>query len=360
MLYTSLEGRTQAPEPACPDPSPPPFDQSFGAHLDSHYTFYGYTTRQGYCLHASSLCSPLIWRLGLRANFLSGPDLNLFSTQNLPPHLLPFFAYKDTVVYVPPGCGPSNSFKLFDSIYREWYPTRDRTVFHNGVYKGCGAAFFSSTIRVEFESPTPSLVSQLGLVIRWHVALSRCLHELLPQFRYLQEAGTTLVRAGLTQEERQSVPDTRAHAIYTPFLRHTITECFLWLGKDWEQSGMSLVVLGEDMLRGIVSGEYKGLEREIDVEEQLKKVTKTMKSKGEGDFGDNVDEELEAAMNHVSVWKDKLQDVMRAVVGGDETRKIGKRDYSFMLEEWLGQGVNVGVDGKPMSDTAVQAPVSTS
>jgi hypothetical protein len=57
--------------------------------------------------------------------------------------------------------------------------------------------------------------------------------------------------------------------------------------------------------------------------------------------------DAEALMDHISVWRGSMVDVMRAVLAGDETRKKGLREYNPKRREWLGEGVNVGNNAWP-------------
>jgi hypothetical protein len=66
------------------------------------------------------------------------------------------------------------------------------------------------------------------------------------------------------------------------------------------------------------------------------------KERKEGELDDHVGVDADASMNQVSIWRGSLEDVMRAVLAGYKARKRGLRDYNFVLEEWLGEGVNVG------------------
>jgi hypothetical protein len=172
---------------------------------------------------------------------------------------------------------------------------------------------------------------------------------LLPPFHFLKEAGRILVRLGLTQE-LQAVPKLRSHIPYTLVLRRTYAEYFLWVESDWEEYGVRLVVLHENMLRRILSGEGKGLTRDHDTEDQSKGAVETSEIPGEGELDEHTNLDLKAVMDHISVWKGKLEDVMRAVLEGDEARKLGLREYNFVLDEWLGEDISVGNDGRPISD----------
>lgn len=354
MTSPASVGWALAAQPPSPVPSPPPLAQSFAQAADAHYVFYSSATRRGHRLRVndSSLPSPSSsptrdWRLSLTANFLSNRDAAPFSLRDLPAHLLPFFAYKDVAVYAPTtdgGCADLGA--LFDAMYREWYPTRDRTVCDDGVLQGCGAPFFSSTMRVDFEEPAPQPPALLKHLVHWHIALSRHLHRLLPHFYVLKEGPRMLVRPGLTQPQLQALPDLPVRVEYTPIMRRTFAECFVWVEAGWEDKGVRLVVLGEDMLRRILSGECEGLTRDVDLEERAKKAASSgaenEKERREGELDEHVGVGAEASMDRVSVWRGSLEDVMRVVLAGDEARKRGLRDYNFVLEEWLGEGVNVG------------------
>jgi hypothetical protein len=48
-------------------------------------------------------------------------------------------------------------------------------------------------------------------------------------------------------------------------MRRTFAECFIWVEAGWEDKGVRLVVLGEDMLRRISSGEIGGLARDLEL-----------------------------------------------------------------------------------------------
>nr|AHG26156.1 ferrous iron transporter [Shiraia sp. slf14] len=343
------KGCASAPRAQAPPASLPPLDEVFGGSLDYHYAFYGYTTRKGHRLNASLSTPPPDWGLRLHAHFLRGPDLALFSTKDLPPHLVPFFAFKDTVVYGSSSGMLAYPFSLFETIYREWYPTRDRSVFKYGLYHSPGAAFFSSTVRVDFDAPIPQPQVQLGLLICYHYALSRRLHEILPSFPYLVEGGKMLVRADLSPDELRAVPKIRAHVPYTPVMRRTLSECFLFIDGKWEEHGVRLVVLSEDMLRRMLSEDGYAMTRDFDIEEEVKKVAEEAMLNGQKGLDEHDDIDVKAQMNHVSIWKGKLVDAMRAVVGGDEARKPGRLDYNWELQEWLGEGVPVGNDGRPLT-----------
>jgi hypothetical protein len=205
-------GWASTAQPPSPIPSPPPFVPSFVHVIDAHYVFHSSETRRGHRLGAGN-SSPLKsssptrdWRLSLTANFLSNGDGASLPLRDLPAHLLPFFAYRDVAIYVPTtNEGRVDLGALFDAIYREWYPTRDRTVFDSGMLQGCGAPFFSSTVRVDFEEAAPQPPVLLQSLVRWHVALSRHLHSLLPAFQSLQQGPRMLVRPGLTQPQVQAL-----------------------------------------------------------------------------------------------------------------------------------------------------------
>lgn len=339
------------PPPPTPVPSPPPLNESFASDVDSHYVFHSSETRRGHIIHAKDSSLPSLsssptrdWRLSLTANFLYGGDRQPFLLRDLPAHLLPFFTYRDAAVYAPGG--HADRRPLWDVVYREWFPTRDRTVFNDGLLQGVGAPFFSSTMCVYFEGPAPQPPALLNQLIRWHVALLRHLHSLLPRFSGLQQGPRLLVRPGLTQNQLQALPDAMGHIDYTPIMRRTFAECFVWVEAGWEDKGVWLVVLDEDMLRRISSSKCEGLTRDVELEEQAKKSAslevENKEEQREGVLDEDVGVGAEASMGHVSVWRGSLQDVMRAVVAGDETRKRGLREYNVMLEEWLGEGVDVG------------------
>lgn len=338
-----------APAPPTPVPSPPPFDAAFERDIEKHYHFHGSETRIGHTLYVDSSpsSSPTAdWRLSLRAIFLSNGGHGPYSLGNFPAHLVPFFAYRDVAVYIPEISipdGRENPFALFDTIYREWYPTRDRTVFNNGIWGGCGSPFFSSTIRLDIAEPIPQPPALLELLVRWHTSLVYHLRSLFPRFRALDTVRRVLARPELTLAQLvQALSDAGDHYSprtsrrdYTPIMQRTFAECFLWVEKEWEDKGVRLVVLNEDMLRRISSNKCEGLTRDVDLEEQLKQAASVEVEISEEQRGGVLDE-------HVSVWRGGLIDVMRAVVAGDDNRKGGLRDFNIMLEEWLGEGVNVG------------------
>lgn len=332
---------------------------SFEEKVEPHFYFYGAATRLGHRLFAndSSLPSPSYlhprdWRLSLHANFLHNRDRDAFSLRDLPAHLLPFFAYKDVAIYMPSN-GTDSTVELFNAMYREWYPTRDRTVFDNGLFRGCGAPFFSLTMRVQFDNSTPQLPAPLEQLVRWHVALSRQLHHLLLRFDSLEEAARLLARPPLTRPQLQNLPHFLVPVEYTPFIQPTFTECFLWLERAWKDKGVRLVVLSEGMLHKISSGEWEGLTRDVELEEQAKKAASLWAEneieRREGEMNEHVGVDDEALMDHVSVWRGSLEVVMRVVVAGDEARKRGLREFNFMLDEWLGEGVNVGKNAEPQN-----------
>lgn len=345
------------PEPPSPVPSPPPLDNTFLSDLDVHHIFFGYSTRLGHHIDACSATSFRDWGLILQGRFLQRPDRRFFSTRDLPPHLLPFFAYKDAAIYEPSSGGCGNGGYFFRRIYQEWYPTRDRNVFNHGVKGICGAPFFSSTARVDFKYPALQPEVRMGLVVCWHVALSRRLQKLLPRFRFFDQIGKTMVRPGLTEEELQAVLGSpRAHIEYSPVMRRTFSQCFLWVEQDWEEHGVRLAVLDEDMLRRVSSLEGKGMTRDIEMEEQVKKAVETLDIWEEGDLDEHANVDLKAVFDQLGVWRGELEDVMRAVVGGDGERKPGLRDFNAVLEEWVGDGVYVKNDGRPLSDDTEGQP----
>ncbi|KAF2876957.1 hypothetical protein BDV95DRAFT_601370 [Massariosphaeria phaeospora] len=335
-------------QPPSPVPSPPPLAPSFEVAVDDHHIFHGPATRLGHRLCVNDSSAPTRdWRLRLRANFLSDRDRAAYSSQEIPVHLLPFFAYKDVALYVPPtDSGRPSLVTLFDAMYQEWYPTRDRTVFDNGLFSGCGAPFFSATVRVDFDGPAPQPSALLKHFVDWHIALSRRLYRVLPRFDGFPEGGPRmLVRPGLTQPQLQALPARLAHIEYTPIMRRTFTECFVWANGGWEDEGVRLVVLGEDMLRRILSSESEGLTRDVDLERQAKEAESPEAETGQGpkeDLDDHIGVDVEASIGRISVWIGSIEHVMRAVLAGDETRKRGLREYNPVLDEWLGEGVNVG------------------
>jgi hypothetical protein len=183
--------------------------------------------------------------------------------------------------------------------------------------------------------------------VRWHLALAQQLQNLLPRFEALKMVHVLLVRPGLTQAQLQALPDVPTRPIeYTPIIRRTFTECFMWVEKGWEDEGVRLVVLSEDMLRKILSGQCEGLTRDVDFEEQARKAAgsevENEIEQSRGESGEHIDVEVELSMDHLSIWRGSLEDVMRAVVAGDETRKRGLREFNPQLQEWLGEGEHVG------------------
>lgn len=263
--------------------------------------------------------------------------------------MVPFFSYKDAAIYIP-SIGSVNTSLLYNTIYQEWYPTRDRTVFNKGLFHGGGAPFFSSTVGVEFMDSEPRLQPPAVLrhLVYWHVALSRRLHFQLPHFYALKEGLQALVRTGFTESQEQTLPRRFIPVEYTPIIRRTFTECFIWVGTGWEDKGVRLVVLGKDMSQRLLAGECDGLQRDLELEEKAKKLeppnsgVDNEKEWMEGEQEERKIVYVEASMDHVTVWRVSLQNVMRAVLAGEETRKRGLREYNSVLEEWLGEGVLVG------------------
>ncbi|KAJ4352564.1 uncharacterized protein N0V89_007913 [Didymosphaeria variabile] len=354
MTSSTFTAWASAHAPPSPVPSPPPVDEAFASDVETHYYFHSNGTRLGHRLRANdfSLPSPSSspvhdWQLSLTAICQDNGDGQPFLLRDLPAHLLPFFAYRDVAVYVTEVGADQTA--LFDVIYREWYPTRDRTVFNDGILKDYGP-FFSSTIRVESEGPAPQPPTLLKDLVRWHVALSHHLSSLLPRFCALRRGPRLLARPGLTQEQLQALPNpcvdlVRVRYDYTPVMRRTFTQCFIWVEKGWEDKGVRLVVLDEDMLRRISSSGCEGLTRDMDSEARANEAATLDVGKREQrnkEDPEDVRVDMEASMNHISVWRGSLKDVMRAVVVGDETRKRGLREFNDVLEEWLGDGVNVG------------------
>lgn len=342
------------------DPSPPPLDETFGADLESHYYFHSNGTHlrhqlcANYCNFGPAPTSPVHnWRLSIQAIVLLDGDGRRNLIQEFPPHLLPFFSYKDVVVYVT-GKG-ADLFSLFDAMYREWYPTRDRNVFNNGMLRDCGP-FFSSTIRVNCEGPGPAPQPPLFMnhLIKWHVAFSNHLCNLLPQFCALQRPTRLLARPELTQAQMQTVPNIRVDPVqtryqarydYIPMVRRTFAECFVCVESGWENNGVMLVILNKDMLDRITTSKCEGLKRDINMEAQMQNAANL-----EMDCGEESNERMpeymtagiEAVMDHISVWRGRVEDIMRAIVVGDESRKRGLREFNEELGEWLGEGVYVG------------------
>lgn len=331
-----------------PVPSPPPVDDAFSHASEIHYYFHGTETRMKHRLHADTSLPASAWQLRMTASFLANNrDSAPFALSEFPARLLPFFTYRDVAIYALEGC--DGTFELFDTIYREWYPTRDRTVFNDGVLGGCGAPWFGSTIRVNFEKPTPQLSTLLNHLVHWHFALLRHLNSLLPHFCALNKVTHLLVRPGLTQQQLQTLPKGRVrpqHVEYSPVMRRTFSECFVCVEEGWLANGVKLVVLHEEMLCRILSNRCEGLTRDMELEEQIKEFTghyaddEKEQAKGVMDGGMGVS--FKALTDHFSIWTGSLVNVMRAVVAGDETRKRGLREYNEMLDEWLGEGVNVG------------------
>ncbi|CAO2649272.1 Nn.00g066570.m01.CDS01 [Neocucurbitaria sp. VM-36] len=344
---------TVAPQPPSPVPSPPPLATPFLQAVDAHYYFYSSATRRPHRLRANDSSLPSAsssptrdWRLSFQASFLCNRAAS-YSLRDLPAELLPFFAYKDVAVYVPTTdeeCADLNT--LFNAMYREWYPTRDRTIFDDGMFSSCGAPFFASTMRVDFEGLAPQTPYVLKQLVRWHVAMSHHLYCSIPRFDALAQGAMLLVRPGMTQTQLQAFPWRPVLFEYTPNIQPTFTECYIWVERGWEDKGVRLVVLSEDMLHRILSCECEGLTRDVDLEERAQKITSivadTQQEQREGEEDEHGDIDAEASMDHVSVWRGSLETVMRVVVAGDKGRKRGLRDFNPVLEEWLGEGVNVG------------------
>ncbi|OCK73024.1 hypothetical protein K432DRAFT_387587 [Lepidopterella palustris CBS 459.81] len=331
-----------APPPP-PVPSPPPSTTAFKITVGDHYRFFGPALWLGNDVHANNSSDPRDWQLSLHATFLSGVCAQ-FSLKDFPAHFLPFFAYKDAAVYTPRSGGSPSGFALFKTIYREWYPTRDRTVFDDGMFDSCGAPFFGIKMRIKFEDPFPQKPALLKHLVCWHVALSRQVHDLLPRFIFLDDVARELVRPGTTLAQLPAKRFPRSLVEYTPTLQRTFAECFLWVDAGLEENSVILVVLGEDMLRRILSGECEGLTRDVDLEEQVKNdaTLGAEDDRREEKLDEHRGVDAEASMDHISVWRGSMVDVMRAVLAGDETRRNGLREYNPKLREWLGEGVNVG------------------
>lgn len=325
------------------------YPQSFVTAVFNHEVFHSAATSLGHTLYAKDSSSPARdWRFRTTRNYHPNRNNPPLFLRDFPARLLPLFAYKDVAVYVPSIETRPSLMSFFSTVYREWYPTRDRTVFDEGMLKDGGGAFFSATTRVEFdEGPVLQPPALLSLLVHWHVALSRHLHSLIPQFEAFREGGArALVRPGLPQEKLQEIPRARIFLEYTPIMRPTFAECFIWIEREWEDNGVILVALGGGVLDRVSSGEWEGLTRDLDFEEQAKKVVNSKADREEEPREEGQDEQVsidaEVSMGHVSIWRGNVQDVMRVVLAGDDTRQKGLREFNGVLGEWLGEGVNVG------------------
>lgn len=335
---------TWVSSPPSPVPSPPLYAAAFEGVAERHYRFFRPAICLGHDLHVNDFSDPRNWRLRINAIALPGNGAQ-FSLRHFPTHMLPFFAYKDAAIYTPENGGSVSSSSLFNTIYREWYPTRDRSVFDDGIFDRSGAPFFAVKMRINCEEPVlqqpiPQLPVLLKHLIRWHIALSHHIQHILPQFTSLDEVTRELVRPGLSLAQSHH----RTPVDYMPILRSTFTECFIWVDAGLEDSNVILVVLGEDMLRRILLEESEELTRDVDMEKQVKDKAaleaederRDRKLDEHGGFDDD------ASVEHVSIWRGSMVDVMRAALAGDEKRRRGLREYNPVLHEWLGEGVNVG------------------
>ena len=140
---SNQDGNTEANEPTRlgwvieppgppPCPSPPILPEAFESALDRHHTYYCVATNV-----VGAAQRDLDRRILFKATFLSGRAGGI-TLRTLPPELLQFFCYKDAAIYTREAI----SWYLFEAVYSEWYPTRDRSVFNDGLFTGPGAAFF--------------------------------------------------------------------------------------------------------------------------------------------------------------------------------------------------------------------------
>ncbi|KAF2007426.1 hypothetical protein P154DRAFT_517158 [Amniculicola lignicola CBS 123094] len=256
--------------PAEPPP-PPVFTPSFESVVENHHLFYGCATRTPHSLRVknSSSSSTHDWKLSLSALYFDhsgggGP----FLLQDLPARLIPFFSYKDTTVYITHQIRV-NVFDLLDAMYQEWYPTRDRTVFNNGLLRDCGAPYFGLTVKVQFEDDNPKHPAVLSDLTQWHLNLSRHVQHLAPQFNFFVEGGARM----LTRPGVQAPSLRPVRVEYTPLIRSTFAECFIWMDGKSEDKVAKLIVLSKDMQDKISSAECKGLWQDVDLEEQVKRAT---------------------------------------------------------------------------------------
>lgn len=286
----------------------------------------------------------------LKGHFLTGSNQSPFQPRNLLPNLAPFFAYKDTTIYMPASnFWTRSSIEFFDTIYREWYPTRDKTHFNHGIYGSIGGSFFSSTIIVHFDSDPPQTPCQLAMLIYRHTALLHRIEEIIPHFHYLKEGGAGLAQSRLTEHELEELPTTWGKPTrYDPVLQSTFKECLLYIDGDWSEDGVCLVVLKDTALRKL---DCEKLARDHDLEGQTKKAMHELGFREEEGFDEDAKIGFKMIVEHVTIWRGSLIEVMRAVVAQDETRKLGRRDFNWELDEWLGEGINVGIDGEPLAES---------
>ena len=104
---------------------------------------------------------------------------------------------------------------------------------------------------------------------------------------------------------------------YEPRMSRTFEECFLFV-EDWKDGNVKLVVLGDEIVEKMGLKQRQGLR---------------METQGT------------SSVQGVSIWKGNLETVMQAVVAWDPERKRRRREWNSIFEEWLGDGVNIGVDG---------------
>lgn len=194
------------------------------------------------------------------------------------------FCWKDCVIYVNERLTGSDDWKLFDDIYREWFPHRaeDKDV--------SDGSFFCHIMR--FTPPT----NGIDQIIRFHQKL--CTH-----FQGLE-------KEGIWQEEKQFAkigsiwnPRTGPHQ-----LRETFPLVFIVVHSGWQENGVLIVWKNED-----TATRYGCQESEEII----------LEGKAE-DLGD------------ASIYRCPLQRAMRLVVSQDPHRAQKRREYSMVLEETLG------------------------
>jgi hypothetical protein len=346
-LNPALAAKTSSAAAAIPPTLPPDFEEA----VDSHYTYHSAATRIPHRIDASlspstsaAALAPEAWRISLSAKFLAR-EHSTFSLDDFPARFVPFFAYKDVAVYVS-NSSVANLGGLWDRMYREWYPSRDKTVFDNGILRGCGSPFACATMRIDLGNagsasddagdPTAATGSLLTSLVHWHLALLERIEALCPQFEALHEGGArTLVCPGLSpqQQDRYTTPKRVG---YKPIIRSSFGECFLWVNDVWEEEGVRLVVRSEDMLPGMNSGEPDGLRRDVELEGKVRMVTGPARERVQAGEERDSRREVRVVPDNVVVLKGSLESAMRMVLARDEARNLATTEWNPVLEEWLG------------------------
>lgn len=96
----------------------------------------------------------------------------------------------------------------------------------------------------------------------------------------------------------------------------------------------------EDMLRRVSRNGCKGLTRDVELEAQVKEAINSdgyNEEESDKAYLEDADGDTRAFIDHISVWRGSLEDVMRAVVAEDTTRKRSRREFNPAIQEWLGE-----------------------